>query len=202
MSDFSTRQTKFHGTEVFPPSESLVTPFSKQQICGVARCDEKGGGGEGGAAQRWDMGCMEKDGYTACWFDHEICLIPLRRLGNKSFALLSLPLDFCHVDICHDFLSRLIGVGFWGPLVLSSCTDTESAITKISFCSSVILTQNRDLSPSPPLQIPAPQDRVHLTLLAFTPRIKARTDLRVPTASYYQVSTSLLCCLSIIPPRS
>lgn len=33
----------------------------------------------------------------------------------------------------------------------------------------------------------------------FTPRIKTRTDLRVPTASY-QVSVPLLCCLSIILP--
>ncbi|KAK0753138.1 hypothetical protein B0T18DRAFT_7327 [Schizothecium vesticola] len=45
-------------------------------------------------------------------------------------------------------------------------------------------------------------DRIHRTLLAFTPRIKARTDLRVPTASY-QVSV-LFCaaCRSYYPVPS
>lgn len=45
MSDFSTRQSKFRGTEAFLSSETLVASFSKQQNCGVARCDEKRGGG-------------------------------------------------------------------------------------------------------------------------------------------------------------
>lgn len=68
---------------------------------------------------------------------------------------------------------------------------------KQHFCRSDMLTYNPSLTPSLALQIPAPKDRIHLTLLAFIPRIKARTELRVSNGVVPGVCP-FLCCLSII----
>lgn len=70
---------------------------------------------------------------------------------------------------------------------------------KHHFCRSDMLTYNPSLTPSLALQIPAPKDLVHLTLLAFIPRIKARTELRVSNGVVPGVCP-FLCCLSIILP--